>query len=114
MVYGMITNWYGEAEDIPPGFAVCDGANGTPDLRDKFVIGAGNGAIPGDTGGALTHIHAFSGDGHFHTLTPSPPFLEAGTYRNKVSNVSYVTGDTDSGSSLPPFHALLYMMYIGL
>ena len=35
---GMICWWYGNIASIPEGFALCDGTQGTPDLRDKFVI----------------------------------------------------------------------------
>jgi len=41
-VKGMIILWYGNTNNIPNGFALCDGTNDTPDLRDKFVIGAGS------------------------------------------------------------------------
>lgn len=38
---GMIIDWYGAINNIPTGWHLCDGTNGTPDLRDKFVLGAG-------------------------------------------------------------------------
>lgn len=38
---GMILIWSGAVVDIPTGWALCDGNNGTPDLRGKVVIGAG-------------------------------------------------------------------------
>ena len=38
---GMIIDWYGAVNNIPVGWHLCDGTNGTPDLRDKFVLGAG-------------------------------------------------------------------------
>ena len=38
---GTIAVWSGETTDIPNGWALCDGQNGTPDLRDRFIIGAG-------------------------------------------------------------------------
>ena len=38
---GLIAMWSGAAETVPQGWALCDGASGTPDLRDKFVVGAG-------------------------------------------------------------------------
>lgn len=48
--------WGGLVASIPQGWALCNGQNGTPDLRDKFIKGAnGN---PGTTGGAATHTHA--------------------------------------------------------
>ncbi len=61
-VKGMIILWYGDTSNIPNGFALCDGTNDTPDLRDKFVVGAGSGYTPGDTGGSadatlVSHSH---------------------------------------------------------
>lgn len=38
---GMILDWYGAPETVPEGWHICDGTYGTPDLRDKFVLGAG-------------------------------------------------------------------------
>ncbi len=37
---GVIVMWSGRIADIPPGWALCDGTNGTPDLRDRFIVGA--------------------------------------------------------------------------
>ena len=48
---GSIIPWYGNLADIPDGFALCNGSNGTPDLRDKFITGAGSTYALGDTGG---------------------------------------------------------------
>ena len=53
---GMIVMWSGLLANIPSGWALCDGQNGTPDLRGRFIKGAA--AEPGQTGGALTHAHA--------------------------------------------------------
>lgn len=39
---GGIILWSGAIADIPTDFQICDGTNGTPDLRDMFVVGAGN------------------------------------------------------------------------
>ena len=48
---GMIVMWWGRAEDVPAGWAICNGQNGTPDLSGRFVVGAGasqaSGAAPG-------------------------------------------------------------------
>ena len=38
---GTIIMWDGPANTIPAGYAICDGGNGTPDLREKFVRGGG-------------------------------------------------------------------------
>ena len=51
-VTGMIILWYGDTSNIPGGFVLCDGQNSTPDLRDRFIIGAGNNFSAGNTGGS--------------------------------------------------------------
>lgn len=48
---GTILPWYGDKSAVPTGFVLCDGANGTPDLRNKFLVGAGSGYSLGNTGG---------------------------------------------------------------
>lgn len=55
---GLIVMWHGLIANIPSGWLLCDGANGTPDLRSKFIKGAAAAAEAGGTGGALTHAHA--------------------------------------------------------
>ena len=62
---GMIIMWSGATTAVPYGWAICNGANGTPDLRDKFVIGAGSGYAVGATGGSkdatlVSHSHTAS------------------------------------------------------
>ena len=52
-VTGMIILWYGDTTNIPGGWVLCNGSNSTPDLRDRFVIGAGNpDHSAGSTGGS--------------------------------------------------------------
>lgn len=73
---GMIAVWSGDAASVPTGWAVCDGQYGTPDLRDRFVVGAGGTLAVGATGGAETHTHAVdvpsvstdATGGHGHTV----------------------------------------------
>ena len=48
---GSILPWRGNLADMPEGFALCDGSNGTPDLRDRFIVGAGTEYNLNDTGG---------------------------------------------------------------
>jgi len=48
---GSIVMWSGSLATIPSGWALCDGANGTPDLRDRFVVGAGGTYSVASTGG---------------------------------------------------------------
>ena len=87
-VSGMIILWSGNTGNIPSGFVLCNGSNSTPDLRDRFVVGAGSSYNPGNTGGSASvtlsttqipshnhttpnHRHSFSGstnnDTHSHT-----------------------------------------------
>lgn len=65
---GSIIPWYGNIANIPSGFLLCNGANGTPDLRDKFLVGAGNSYGIGATGGA-THVQLSLNEmpSHAHT-----------------------------------------------
>ena len=54
---GVIVMWSGELDAIPSGWALCDGSNGTPDLRDRFVLGVGAPEYLGSTGGSRRHRH---------------------------------------------------------
>ncbi|MEE9443584.1 MAG: hypothetical protein V3V99_13045 [candidate division Zixibacteria bacterium] len=65
---GVIVMWSGTLDDIPDGWALCDGSNGTPNLRDKFIKSIPNNSTdPGAIGGSLSHGHGSqTGD---HTLT---------------------------------------------
>ena len=53
---GAIIMWSGSINDIPVGWALCDGSNGTHDLRDRFIVGAGGSYNVGSTGGADTVV----------------------------------------------------------
>jgi hypothetical protein len=53
---GMISLWYGAIGSIPTGWYLCDGANGTPDLRDRFIVGAGSTYSVSATGGFTDSI----------------------------------------------------------
>lgn len=73
---GIITMWSGAVDAVPSGWHLCDGTNGTPDLRNRFIVGAGNSYAPGNTGGALSYTPAVTvnaaGTGvqvGYHTLT---------------------------------------------
>ena len=72
---GAIVLWSGAANAIPTGWALCNGQNSTPDLRDRFVIGAGNSYAVDATGGSANATlvsHSHTVDNHTHgdgTLT---------------------------------------------
>lgn len=63
---GVITMWAGSIATIPTGWALCNGANGTPDLRDRFVVGAGSTYAVGATGGATSATTSSNG-AHTHS-----------------------------------------------
>lgn len=83
---GTIVMWWGLASEIPAGWAYCGGGFGTPDLRGRFVVQAGDGYAPGDTGGSATHTHG-KGTG-----------LLTGTSKSRTAG------------NIPPYHCLVYMM----
>ena len=51
---GVVKMWYGNASAVPEGWAICDGTQGTPDLRDSFIIGAGGKYALDARGGAAS------------------------------------------------------------
>jgi hypothetical protein len=57
---GMIMIWSGSVGSIPSGWVLCNGSNSTPDLRDKFVLGAGSTYAVAATGGSATTTPAGS------------------------------------------------------
>jgi hypothetical protein len=72
---GVILLWSGSLASIPSGWALCNGANGTPDLRNRFVVGAGSTYAVNATGGSanstlVDHTHSatsvVSDPGHNH------------------------------------------------
>lgn len=106
-VAGMIMMWSGSIATIPSGWLLCDGTNSTPDLRNRFVIGAysddsgtAKTTVTGSstqTGGskdaiAVSHTHTFttdSGGTHTHVQTNNAPDVDTGTL---------ATGGNSSGS----------------
>ena len=78
-VAGMIMLWSGAIVNIPAGWLLCDGTSGTPNLRDRFVVGAGSTYAVAGTGGSTTiaeanlpsHTHAaggLTGGAHTHGI----------------------------------------------
>ena len=66
---GGIIIWSGSAAAIPTGWLLCDGTNGTPNLRDRFVVGAGSTYAVNATGGAATvTLAAENLPAHTHTV----------------------------------------------
>jgi len=128
---GGIIMWYGATSAIPSGWALCDGSvvNGlqTPDLRDKFVVGASNstgdtsypGLSPNATGGQADaivpdHIHPTTFDNKKYFPgggSTSIGYGGAGGYPADVFSMSDPTnGESVSNKNLPPYYALAYIM----
>lgn len=67
---GCIVMWSGAVDSIPSGWALCNGSNGTPDLRNRFIVGAGSTYKVGATGGSNTvTLTAAQMPAHTHSLT---------------------------------------------
>jgi len=60
---GLICLWSGAIVDIPAGWSLCDGGNGRPDLRNRFVIGAGDTYAPDET--APTNVATDAGIAYY-------------------------------------------------
>lgn len=88
MPAGFIGLWAGSVASIPSGWALCNGANGTPDLRDRFVVGAGSTYAVGAIGGqnAITSVPAHTHDvGNLANAT-------TGAHTHSVSGNTSTTG----------------------
>jgi microcystin-dependent protein len=135
---GMIVMWSGSFVSIPVGWNLCDGTLGTPDLRNRFVVGAGGLYNPGNVGGSAnavvvshTHVATVTDPGHAHssnlnfnlndgsTLSEnavvSSPEVVSGT-ASTTSNTTGITvansteGVSGVNANLPPYYALAYIM----
>jgi len=137
---GAIIMWSGAITDIPMGWVLCDGTNGTPDLRNRFIVGAGDKYDIGATGGEDTHVltiaempaHNHTGStnstgAHTHTVRGGtgtsdhtyPHFSSAGTgYTSSTSSAgahshTVITNNSGGGTAhenRPPYYALAYIM----
>jgi microcystin-dependent protein len=110
MPAGGIIMWSGAIGAIPAGWLLCDGTSGTPDLRDRFVVGAGSGYAVGEQGGlgavSLTtaqvpaHTHTFSGTTGGHSNDHSH-FLNLNTNGSGEHTHNFFHGARTVGGSTP-------------
>ena len=135
---GTIVIWSGAIGSVPTGFTLCDGTNGTPDLRNSFVIGAGNSYTVGQTGGSKdsivpshTHTAVVTDPGHSHTTfdyvgtsgvgaglqVADSTFTEQPSSRIgtnvtgvNISVTNASTGVSPTNANLPPYYALAFIM----
>ena len=110
---GMIMLWYGSVASIPSGWVLCDGNNSTPDLRNRFVIGAGTGGnySPDDTGGSAdatlvshshtinNHTHSFSGSNTHNHSYNEPNFTTHAFTGGAGSQRSQGTSGASTGNA---------------
>ena len=115
---GAIVIWSGSVDNIPAYWHLCDGTNGTIDLRDKFVLGAGNGYSVGATGGEATHTLTINEmPSHSHSISygrsgglgqPTAADLDSGGSTAATSTEGY----GDAHNNMPPYYALCYIQRI--
>lgn len=108
--HGIIYGWTGNPLFVPDGFVVCNGQNGTPDLRDRFVPGALNVYSVGEKNGVSVHVHSFTSGIHFHKPVAGSEIDESGPFLDDLTSSVSATGTTDSESNLPRFYALIFLM----
>jgi len=134
---GLISMWSGSIGSIPSGWYLCDGSNGTPNLTDRFIIGAGSTYAVNGTGGvssvtlttnnmpAHTHTATVTDPGHLHSDTgtqqgfgstsgPDSNQAWAGTHNTATATtgISVTNASTGSGTSfsiLNPYYALAFI-----
>lgn len=132
---GGIIIWSGSALAIPAGWLLCDGTSSTPNLQDRFVVGAGSTYNVNDTGGSadavvVSHTHTatstVSDPGHNHSTGVRNPGntaadgagagkCDTGTSGTSftgitVATTNATTGEDGTNKNLPPYYALCYIM----
>jgi hypothetical protein len=137
---GAILMWSGSVASIPSGWLLCDGTNSTPDLRNRFIVGAGSTYAVNATGGSANaivvshthtgttdgqntnHVHGAGGGGAFIVANGGSAAFNAGGSAGNQTNTDvantdhnhpFTTGSTGSSgtnANLPPYLALAYIM----
>ena len=131
---GGIIMWSGSASNVPGGWKLCNGSNNTPDLRNRFIVGAGDEYGVGNKGGqkevALTtnemprHYHEYVGDDQLrdiesgcstfmrHTSTRYDADSKLnGSWGSGVYATSSV-GNGQAHENRPPYYALCFIMRV--
>lgn len=101
-----VLTWRGGVNDLPDGWQVCDGSNGTPDLRDRFVVAAGNAYGLGEIGGSLTHDHG-GRTGPGNTITSWVDDHSGGD--DHIVSHQMHTHSISQSNHLPPYFGLYYI-----
>ena len=131
MPLGSVIMWFGDGNSPPDGWTLCNGENGTPDLRGRFPVGAGRQYAAGDTGGAETvalaleqmpaHVHGLGSSGLQHgrydaedTEEHDNVWIMGGSAQTDPAGgpEGGEEGAADPHENLPPFMALHYIMRV--
>jgi len=113
---GMIILWSGSIVTIPTGWHLCDGTVGTPDLRNRFVVGAGDTYNPANTGGEATHVLSIAEMPihHHHIYHNSnlggPYLVTQGGFPASSTFATIDAGGDTAHENRPPYYALCYIM----
>lgn len=124
--------WAGSISNIPKGWQICNGANGTPNLLDRFLVGAGSSYSVGTIGGEAFHtltvsempshrhsIMSIAGHSDFCRGIPEsinamggPAGAASGYYDTFNSGIQVLsnTGGNQSHENRPPYYAVCYLM----
>lgn len=94
---GVIMLWSGSIVSIPVGWALCNGTSGTPDLRDRFVVGAGTTYAVNATGGANTVTL---------DTTQIPSHTHTGSSTTTSANVDHTHSGTTNNTDINHQHAI--------
>lgn len=114
---GLIAMWSGTIATIPTGWYLCNGSNGTPDLRDRFIVGATQDDTVAKTN--VTGVLTQSGDGtipaHTHTISIASGGSVPGTTRPYgVTDAQGATPTTSSSGTgtknIAVYYALAFIM----
>lgn len=117
---GSIIIWSGTASDIPDGWALCDGQDGRPDLRDRFVLGGGGTHTAGETGGEEKHtltVEEMPDHGHGILILSSESgyYSTAGPIEGSLSGKTQATepaGGSQPHNNMPPYYVLCYIIKV--
>lgn len=93
---GVIMIWSGSSGAIPSGWLLCNGTSGTPDLRDKFIVGAGSAYAVGATGGSANATLV----SHSHTITITDPTHTHTANVTDPTHTHNLPGGTSSGGTI--------------
>lgn len=103
---GGIIMWAGLLGSLPANWQICDGTNGTPDLRDRFLVGAGSSYAVGANGGAATanlqHDHNGSATASTGAHTHTQPNTSATTHFHRITSSAAsatISAQASSGAS---------------